>query len=138
MRQAFGIAAVGVALLIFATALGFGDVLGWVLGPLGLAALGGAFIWREADDARRARWRRTAAGIVGPSKASLWRLVGGCALVIGGLSVFALGQLDFVAVRSALIGGAADAGRRRDHHDPVVVAARPRPRRRAARPRAGA
>ena len=69
----------------------------------GLAALGGAFIWREADDARRARWRRTAAGIVGPSRASWWRLVGGCALVIGGLSVFALGQLDFIAVRSALI-----------------------------------
>ncbi len=103
VRQAVGIAAVGVALLIFATALGFGDVLGWVLGPLGLAALGGAFIWREADDARRARWRRTAAGIVGPSRASVWRLVGGCALVIGGLAVFALGQLDFLAVRSALI-----------------------------------
>jgi len=102
-RQALGIAAVGVALLIVATALGFGQLLGWVLGPLGLAAIGGAFIWREADDARRARWRRTAAGIVGPSKASLWRLIGGCTLVIGGLSVFAVGQLDFMAVRSALI-----------------------------------
>ena len=102
-RQAVGIAALGVALMIGATALGFGKVLGWVLGPLGLAALGGAFIWREADDARRARWRRTAVGIVGPSRGTAWRLVGGAALVIGGLSVFALGQLDFTAVRSALI-----------------------------------
>lgn len=102
-RQAVGVAALGVALMIVATALGLGQVLGWVLGPLGLAALGGAFIWREADEARRARWRKTAAGIVGPSRGTVWRVAGGAALVIGGLSVFALGQLDFTAVRSALI-----------------------------------
>ena len=102
-RQAYGVAALGVALLIAATALGFGEALTWVLGPLGLAAIGAAFIWREADDARRARWRRTAAGIVGPTTGSWWRLVGGCLLVVGGLSVFAIGQLDFTAVRSALI-----------------------------------
>jgi signal transduction histidine kinase len=102
-RQAYGVAAVGVALMIAATALGFGQALTWVLGPLGLAAIGAAFIWREADDARRARWRRTAAGIVGPTTGSWWRLIGGCLLVIGGLSVFAIGQLDFTAVRSALI-----------------------------------
>ena len=98
-RQAIGVAALGLALMIVATALGIGQILGWVLGPLGLAALGGAFIWREADDARRARWRRTAAGIVGPSRGTAWRVGGGAALVIGGLSVFALGQLDFTAVR---------------------------------------
>ena len=102
-RQAIGVAAVGVALLIAGTALGFGQWVGWVLGPLGLAVVGGAFIWREADDVRRARWRRTAAGFVGPSGGSLWRLIGGAVLVIGGLSVFALGQTDFTAVRSALI-----------------------------------
>ncbi len=102
-RQAIGIAALGIALMIVATALGVSKALGWVLGPLGLAALGGAFIWREADDARRARWRKTAAGIVGPSRGTAWRVGGGAALVIGGLSVFALGQLDFVAVRSAMI-----------------------------------
>jgi signal transduction histidine kinase len=102
-RQAYGVAAVGIALLIVAAALGFAQVLTWVLGPLGLAAIGAAFIWREADDARRARWRRTAAGIVGPSTGSWWRLLGGCLLVVGGLSVFAIGQLDFTAVRSALI-----------------------------------
>lgn len=102
-RQAIGIAALGLAVMIIATALGVGRVLGWVLGPLGLAVLGGAFIWREADDARRARWRKTAAGIVGPTRGTAWRVGGGVALVIGGLSVFALGQLDFTAVRSALI-----------------------------------
>ncbi|MBM9467612.1 ATP-binding protein [Nakamurella leprariae] len=102
-RQALGIAAVGLALLIAGTALGLGSIVGWILGPLGLAAVGGAFIWREADDARRARWRRTAVGMMAPSRASMWRLVGGCALVVGGLSVFAIGQLDFGAVRSALV-----------------------------------
>ena len=102
-RQAIGVAALGVSLMIVALALGIGQMLGWMLGPLGLAALGGAFIWREADDARRARWRKTAAGIVGPSRGTPWRVGGGAALVIGGLSVFALGQLDFTAVRSALI-----------------------------------
>jgi signal transduction histidine kinase len=102
-RQALGIAAVGVAILIVVAALGLGDSLGVVLGPLGLAAIGAAFIWREADDARRARWRRSAAGIVGPSRASWWRLIGGCVLVVGGLSVFALGRVDFTAVQSALL-----------------------------------
>ncbi|MTD14311.1 PspC domain-containing protein [Nakamurella sp. YIM 132087] len=102
-RQALGIGAVGLALMIAATALGLGQVLGWVLGPLGLAAVGAALIWREADDARRAKWRRTAVGIVGPGGSGWWRLIGGCLLVVGGLSVFALGQLDFTAVRSALI-----------------------------------
>ncbi len=102
-RQAYGVAAVGLALVIASTALGVGQVLGWVLGPLGLAAIGGAFIWREADDARRARWRRTAAGIVGPTRGTAWRVGGGAVLVVSGLSVFAIGQLDFTAVRSALI-----------------------------------
>jgi len=102
-RRAMGVAALGLAVMIAAIALGIGQMLSWVLGPLGLAALGGAFIWREADDARRARWRKTAAGIVGPSRGTAWRVGGGAALVVGGLSVFALGQLDFTAVRSALI-----------------------------------
>ncbi len=102
-RQAVGIAAVGIALMIGATALGFSRVLGWVLGPLGLAAVGAAFIWREADEARRERWRRSARGFVSPTGGSFWRLTGGVVLVVGGLCVFALGQLDFSAVRSALI-----------------------------------
>ncbi len=127
-RQAYGVAALGIALLIVATALGFGQALTWVLGPLGLAAIGAAFIWREADDARRARWRRTAAGIVGPTTGSWWRLIGGCLLVVGGLSVFAIGQLDFTAVRSALIAVVLTLVGVVDHHHSVVAAAGPGPR----------
>ena len=52
-RQAIGIAALGAALAVVGAAFGFGTSIGWIIGPLGLAAVGGAFIWREADDARR-------------------------------------------------------------------------------------
>ena len=102
-RQAIGIAAIGLALMVVAGQIGFSHQLGWVLGPLGLAALGAGFIWREADGARRARWKRTAQGFVGVSHSSLWRLAGGSALVVGGLAVFALGKLDLSAARSALL-----------------------------------
>ncbi len=102
-RQALGIAAVGIALVIVGAALGISSVVGWVLGPLGLAAVGAAFIWREADDTRKARWRRSAVGMVTPRAGTWWRLAGGVVLVIGGLTVFALGQFPFSAVRSALI-----------------------------------
>jgi signal transduction histidine kinase len=101
-RQAIGIAAVGVALLIGATALGFGHWIGWLVGPIGVVAIGAAFIWREADDARRARWRRTAVGVISPARGTLWRVLGGVILVVGGLSIFAIGQLDFAAARSVL------------------------------------
>ena len=102
-RQAIGIAALGVALAILGASLGLGQWVGWILGPLGLAVIGGAFIWREADEGRRARWRRTAAGLVAPNGGSWWRLAGGATLVISGLIIFAVGQLDFTAIRSALV-----------------------------------
>ena len=102
-RQAVGIAAVGVALLIAAVALGLAHWIGWLVGPIGVVAIGAAFIWREADDARRAKWRRTAAGMVSPTRGTLWRILGGVILVFGGLSFFAIGRLDWAAARSVLI-----------------------------------
>ncbi|WP_111766471.1 ATP-binding protein [Nakamurella deserti] len=102
-RQAIGIAAVGAALAVLGTALGLGQSVGWIVGPLGLASVGAAFIWREADDAQRQRWRRSAAGVVGETRSGLWRLVGGITLVVGGLAVFALGQFDVGATGGALV-----------------------------------
>ncbi len=102
-RQAFGVAAIGAALAILGYAFGFGQTIGWLIGPLGLAAVGGAFIWREADDARREKWRRSAAGFVRPTSGTFWRIAGGAILVIGGLGVFALGQLDFTAASGAIV-----------------------------------
>ncbi len=102
-RQAIGIAAVGAALAVLGTAFGLGESVGWIVGPLGLASVGAAFIWREADDAQRQRWRRSAAGVVGESRSGVWRLIGGATLVIGGLAVFALGQFDVGATGGALV-----------------------------------
>ncbi|WP_353650619.1 PspC domain-containing protein [Nakamurella sp. A5-74] len=102
-RQAIGVAAIGVALVIVGGALGIASTLGWILGPMGVVAIGAAFIWKEADDSRRARWRRSAAGIVTPRSGTWWRLAGGVVLVVGGLTFFALGQFEFSAIRSALI-----------------------------------
>ena len=102
-RQAIGIAAVGAALAVLGTAFGLGESVGWIVGPLGLAAVGAAFVWREADDAQRQRWRRSAAGVVGESRSALWRLFGGAVLVVGGLAVFAFGQFDVGATGGALV-----------------------------------
>lgn len=102
-RQAVGLGALGLALLLIASVLGLTGSLGWILGPLGVAAVGAAFIWREADDTRRARWRRSAAGFVTPGASAWWRLGAGVALVVGGLVVFALSQFDFAALRSVLV-----------------------------------
>ena len=102
-RQALGIAALGAALAVVGLAIGFGTTFGWIIGPLGLAAVGGGFIWREADDARRQRWRRSAVGVVGDGSGALWRVVGGITLVVGGLAVFALAQLNFGAAGGALL-----------------------------------
>jgi signal transduction histidine kinase len=102
-RQALGIAALGAALAVLGVALGFGQSIGWIVGPLGLAAIGGAFIWREADDAKRERWRRSAAGVVGGGSGAAWRVVGGVTLVVGGLAVFALAQFNFGAAGGALL-----------------------------------
>ncbi len=102
-RQAIGIAALSAAVVLLLTALGIGDLLGWIIGPAGLMAVGAAFIWREADENRRARWRRSAAGMVGPNRGPLLRIIGGAVLVIGGLVIFSLGQFDLSAARSVLI-----------------------------------
>jgi signal transduction histidine kinase len=102
-RQAIGIATLGVALAVVGASLGLGQSLAWIIGPLGLAAVGGAFIWREADDAQRQRWRRSAVGVVGDGSGALWRIVGGAVLVVGGLAVFALGQFNFNAAGGAML-----------------------------------
>lgn len=102
-RQALGIAAIGVAVGIVTIALGAGQWIGALLGPVVIVAIGAAFIWREADDAQRQRWRRTAAGLTTPRANGWWRIVAGIVLVVGGLAVFALAQVDVASVRSAVI-----------------------------------
>ncbi|MDQ2709678.1 MAG: PspC domain-containing protein, partial [Actinomycetota bacterium] len=44
-RQAWGLAAIGVGAAIAVSAAG-DTVLGWIVGPLGVAAVGAALVWR--------------------------------------------------------------------------------------------
>jgi phage shock protein PspC (stress-responsive transcriptional regulator) len=102
-RQAIGIGAVGIAIVIVALALGAGRWAGALAAPLIIVAIGTAFIWREADDAQRQRWRRTAAGWARPRRGAWWRIAAGVVLVVGGLAVFAMAQVDTDSARTAVI-----------------------------------
>ncbi|MGH4023224.1 MAG: PspC domain-containing protein, partial [Pseudonocardiaceae bacterium] len=61
-QQAVGLVALGLGLALAAAALGtsWGS---WVTGPLGIALIGAAVVWREADAGQRTRWR-SGAGVV--------------------------------------------------------------------------
>lgn len=102
-RQAIGIAAIGVAAGIVTLALGAGKWIGALAGPLVIVAIGAAFIWREADDSQRRRWRRTAVGWARPRRGGWWRVAAGVVLVFGGLGVFAIAQVDVASARSAVV-----------------------------------
>ncbi len=103
-QQALGLAALGLGLAIASSALG-GTVFGWILGPLGVVAVGAAVVWREADESRRRRWTAGArAGVVGGSG---WRTVArvgaGVVFVAAGISVFLLGRVDLGQVQFTLL-----------------------------------
>ncbi|GAA3245436.1 ATP-binding protein [Pseudonocardia petroleophila] len=95
-QQALGLAALGVAGALVAAALG-NDLVGWIAGPLGVAAVGAALVWREADEGQRRRWTRTG------GRTALWRTVAGALFVAAGIAVFLFGQLQLGQVQFALL-----------------------------------
>jgi signal transduction histidine kinase len=109
-RQAWGLVAIAVGAAIGVWAPGDGW-LGWVIGPLGVAAIGAALVWREVDATRRRRWaaagRSGVLGDSGPSRAfsraTAVRLVGGGLFVAGGLAAFLLGQVNTGQLRFGLL-----------------------------------
>ena len=103
-RQALGLAALGLGVAIAASAAG-DTVVGWVAGPLGVAAVGVALVWREADETRRRRWVAAGrGGLLGRGgKTALLRVLTGALFVTGGLAVFLLGRLDLNQLRSGLL-----------------------------------
>ncbi len=105
-QQAFGLAALGVGAGLAANALG-NSVVGWVVGPLGVAAAGAALVWREADEAQRRRWTEGArsgiTGMSGSGRTALLRVVAGAVFVAAGIGVFLLGQLQLGQVQFALL-----------------------------------
>lgn len=102
-QQAYGLAALGIGVALAATALGNG-VLGWIVGPLGVVAVGAAVLWREADEAQRKRWTEGArSGIATSGRPALLRMVAGAVFVAAGLVVFLVGNLQLGQVQFALL-----------------------------------
>jgi signal transduction histidine kinase/phage shock protein PspC (stress-responsive transcriptional regulator) len=66
--------------------------------PLGLALAGLALVWRQADEAQRARWRATASGPRG-----LTRALGGAALLAAGVAGFLATRGELGAARDGLL-----------------------------------
>lgn len=102
-QQALGLAAVGVGLAVASGTLG-DTAGGWVTGPLGIALVGAAVVWREADEAQRRRIRTGASSIFGAGgRSTLFRMVAGVVLVAGGILVFLLGRVNLDQLQFALL-----------------------------------
>jgi signal transduction histidine kinase len=100
-QQAVGLAALGIAAGIAGSAAG-NSFIGWVVGPLGVAAIGAAVVWREADQTQRRRWTEGArTGLSGWS--ALWRVIAGAVFVAGGIAVFLFGNLQLGQIQFALL-----------------------------------
>ncbi len=105
-QQALGLVALGIGAGLAAAALG-NTVVGWVVGPLGVAAVGAAVVWREADESQRRRWaegaRSGVTGVAGGGRAALWRVLAGALFVATGIAVFLFGNLDLGQVQFGLL-----------------------------------
>jgi signal transduction histidine kinase len=99
-QQGLGVAALGVAAALAAAALG-NDAVGWIVGPLGVAALGAAVVWREADEGQRRRWTRT--GTAPGGRTAVLRTLAGVLFVAAGITVFLVGNLQLGQVQFALL-----------------------------------
>ncbi|MGH3812845.1 MAG: PspC domain-containing protein, partial [Pseudonocardiaceae bacterium] len=105
-QQAVGLVVLGVGLALAGAALG-GAWGGWVTGPLGIALVGAAVVWREADASQRTRWRSGAGVLLGGGRMALLRVLAGIALVTSGIAVFLVNQGNLGQLRFALLAAAA-------------------------------
>ncbi|MBB5072003.1 signal transduction histidine kinase/phage shock protein PspC (stress-responsive transcriptional regulator) [Saccharopolyspora gloriosae] len=117
-QQGLGLIILGLGLAVAVGLLGI--LPGWLTGPLGVALVGAAVVWREADESQRRRWREGArsgmAGAVlggGGGRAAMVRIISGAALVVIGAVVFLGGsatasdlQFAMLSTITALIGAA--------------------------------
>ncbi|MEE2034383.1 ATP-binding protein [Rhodococcus chondri] len=98
-RRAVGLAVMGLGLAIGMSWLFSGSAAS-VVAPIIVVAVGAALVWREFD----AEGPRSVFGL--PAKASVltWaRVLGGLTLVVTGLGVVVLAQVDVAALRSSLL-----------------------------------
>ncbi|MBD8506474.1 PspC domain-containing protein [Hoyosella sp. G463] len=94
-RRALGLATIGGALAVLFGMLSSGP-LGSVLVPILVAIAGAGLVWRELDTTAPRAPRRFSA--------TTWaRVIGGISLVVLGLAVIWIGQVDLGALRSSLM-----------------------------------
>ncbi|MDT7744628.1 MAG: hypothetical protein QOE59_3706 [Actinomycetota bacterium] len=106
--RGYGLVALGLALALVLSAVGE-QVSGWVLGPLGIALVGAAVVWREADgDGEGARAGRRGRPRIVSGRGGVFRAVLGVVLVAGGIVVFLLGSVNGATGNGAV--GAVEFG----------------------------
>ncbi|MGH3886429.1 MAG: ATP-binding protein [Pseudonocardiaceae bacterium] len=105
-QQAVGLVVLGAGLTLAGAALGTAWG-GWVTGPLGIALVGAAVVWREADASQRTRWRSGAGVLLRGGRMALLRVLAGIVLVTSGIVVFLVNQGHLGQLRFALLAAAA-------------------------------
>ncbi|KGI82199.1 histidine kinase [Actinopolyspora erythraea] len=113
-RQGVALLLLGVGLAVVVASVS--AVPPWLVGALGATMVGGAVIWREADESQRGQWREGARSSLlgllgGGGRAGVLRLLAGAVLVFLGLYAFVLATtmgsevpVVFAAVVATLIG----------------------------------
>ncbi|SFD63608.1 phage shock protein C (PspC) family protein [Actinopolyspora alba] len=112
-RQGVGLLLLGVGLA--AVVASVSAVPPWLVGAMGATLVGGAVIWREADESQRGQWREGARSSIvgllgGGGRAGVLRLLAGVALVFLGLCAFVLATIGsevpvvLAAVVATLVG----------------------------------
>lgn len=98
-RRAVGLAVMGIALAVGLSWLFSGGAAS-VIAPIVVVAVGAALVWREFD----AEGPRSVLGLPANPTVLTWaRVLGGLTLVVTGLGVVVLAQVDVAALRSSLI-----------------------------------
>ena len=98
-QQALGLLALAVGVGLAAATLD-NSVVGWVVGPLGVAAVGAAVVWREADETQRRRW---AGGPGAGRRVTALRVLTGVVFVAAGIAVYLLGNIQLGQAQFALL-----------------------------------
>ncbi|MGC0365177.1 signal transduction histidine kinase [Rhodococcus sp. 27YEA15] len=98
-QRAYGLVALGLGGAVALSWL-FSGTAGSVIGPFFVVAVGAALVWREFDS----DGPRTVIGLPQRPTVLTWaRVVGGATLIILGLAVVVLAQVDLDALRSSLL-----------------------------------
>ncbi|TWP45233.1 PspC domain-containing protein [Lentzea tibetensis] len=98
-QQAVGLAALGLGIAVF-TGLLANTASAWITGPIAVALVGAAVVWREADEAQRRRWTD---GALSRGRAGIVRAVAGALLVGVGIAAFLLNNISFDVLPGALV-----------------------------------